>query len=285
MLRTMQSGRASRTAEMVCMGRAAAHLGKRVARFSDPTAITLLPPEKRERVERFVASEGPRSLREGMSFARLRKLVAVMIVRTLQIDAAITSAGNPQVVLLGAGLDGRAFRMPELRDAVVFEVDHPDSQRDKRARISQLTAAAREVRFVPVDFTRDSLAEALARAGHDPAQPTTFIWEGVVMYLTHDAIASTLSVIQQRSAPGSRLVVVYHVPSLMVWLVGIMVRFMGEPLRSKFSPEEMRVLLARYGYQTVHDHDIATLAPTIAPEIANEAAFATHLRIVVADHA
>ena len=57
-----------------------------------------------------------------------------MTVRSLAIDDAIAAAKNPQLVIQGAGLDGRAFRMPELRDKVVFEVDHPDSQRDKRAR-------------------------------------------------------------------------------------------------------------------------------------------------------
>ena len=93
-------------------------------------------------------------------------------------------AGAPQVVILGAGLDGRAWRMPELRDVTVFEVDHPDSQREKAARAAALLRVAREVRFVPVDFTRDRLDEPLAAAGHDPARPTTWIWEGVVMYLT-----------------------------------------------------------------------------------------------------
>jgi hypothetical protein len=44
-------------------------------------------------------------------------------------DGAIRTAAYPHVVILGAGLDGRAWRMSELADAIIFEVDHPDSQR------------------------------------------------------------------------------------------------------------------------------------------------------------
>ena len=134
----------------------------------------------------------------------------MMVPRTIAIDEArARRAASPQVVILGAGLDGRAWRMPELRDVTVFEVDHPDSQREKQARAAALPRIAREVRFVPVDFTHDRLDDALAAAGHDPARPTTWIWEGVVMYLERADIEATLRVIQRRSAPGSHLVVLY----------------------------------------------------------------------------
>jgi Leucine carboxyl methyltransferase len=53
------------------------------------------------------------------------------------IDDAIRTAASPQVVILGAGLDGRAWRVSELADAIVFEVDHPDSQRMKRERAAR----------------------------------------------------------------------------------------------------------------------------------------------------
>ena len=115
----------------------------------------------------------------------------MMVSRTVAIDEAVRAAASPQVVILGAGLDGRAWRMQELRDVTVFEVDHPDSQRVKRARVSALQQVARDVRFVPVDFTRDRLDDALAAAGHDATRPTTWIWEGVVMYLELADIEAT----------------------------------------------------------------------------------------------
>ena len=78
-----------------------------------------------------------------------------------------------------AGFDGRAYQMSELRDTIVFEIDHPDTQRDKRERARRLLPVAREIRHVPVDFTMDSLEDKLAAAGHDPEKPTTWVWEGV----------------------------------------------------------------------------------------------------------
>ena len=182
----------------------------------------------------------------------------MMVARTIAIDEAVRAAASPQVVILGAGLDGRAWRMPELRDVTVFEVDHPDSQREKQARAAALQRIAREVRFVPVDFARDRLDDALAAAGHDPARPTTWVWEGVVMYLERADIEATLAVIQRRSAPGSRLVL--HVRALgrcCCALIGLLVRRLGEPLRSLFTPEQMRALLARHGFAVARDEEPA----------------------------
>ena len=268
---------------MVCAGRAVAHAQPMDPRFRDPTALALLPEAARERVLRYLARQRPRSLGESVEFLRMPALAAVMAARSLAIDDAIVAAANPQLVILGAGLDGRAFRMPELRDSVVFEVDHPDSQRDKRAQAAQLQAVARDVRFVPVDFTRDSLADALTRAGHDATRPTTFVWEGVVMYLTQAEIESTLSVIAQRSAAGSRLIILYHVPSWILVAVGLMLRRLGEPLRSRSTVAQMQALLARYQFQVERDVDVATFGKQLSPRLARAVAFAKHLQIVIAD--
>jgi methyltransferase (TIGR00027 family) len=174
--------------------------------------------------------------------------------------------------------------MPELRDAVVYEVDHPDSQADKRARISALTQVAREVRFVPVDFTRDDLAERLTAAGHDAERPTTWIWEGVVMYLTPAQVEATLALLARRSSPGSRLVIVYHAPGRWTLrVVGLVVRSLGEPLRSSFSEEAMRALLARHGFRAVRDEDLPTAAERLAPAVARASQRVKHMRMVIAD--
>jgi methyltransferase (TIGR00027 family) len=268
---------------MVCSGRAVANERRMHERFHDPTALALLPEPARESVLRYLARGWPRGLHELVSFIRMQPLAAVMAVRTLAIDDAIVAAAAPQLVILGAGLDGRAYRMSELRDCVVFEVDHPDSQREKRERAAQLTATAREVHFVPVDFARDSLDDALAQAGHDPTKPTTFVWEGVVMYLPEEAIAATLRVIDRRSAPGSRLIIVYHVPSWMLLTIAPLVRRLGEPLRSQTTPAEMSRLLERHDYRVVRDAAVSDFAKQGPPELARVAGFATHLHVVIAE--
>src|SRR5262249_42880093 len=119
---------------MVCVARAAAHGATPVARFADPTALVLLPDDARERVRRFHSNVEPSGVRERLERVFLERRATMMVVRTVAIDDAVRAVSAPQFVILGAGLDGRAWRMPELRDAVVFEVDHPDSQRDKRMR-------------------------------------------------------------------------------------------------------------------------------------------------------
>src|SRR5689334_1847716 len=142
-----------------------------------------------------------------------RVMADMIALRTAAIDGAIrdaVAAGAKQLVILGAGYDGRAWRMPELTGMHVFEVDHPATQGDKRAHLVELPEAAGIVRFVPIDFERESLAAVLDQAGHNRSLPTCWVWEGVVMYLTRDVVRSTAADIARRSAPGSTVIVNYH---------------------------------------------------------------------------
>ena len=278
----MKPGRESQTAVMVAAARAAAHGRTTGVDFDDPTALALLPDDARRRVEEFRAGVVPKDSRGRVARAFLDRRAKMMVARTVAIDEAVRAAGAPQVVILGAGLDGRAWRMAELRDVTVFEVDHPDSQREKQARAARLTRMAREVRFVPVDFARDRLDDALAAAGHDPARATTWVWEGVVMYLERSEIEAALAVIQRRSAPGSRLVVMYLSRSLLLPLIAFLVRRVGEPLRSLFTPDQMRALLARYGLTVARDEGLPAIAARLSPELARDTRVMRHMRIATA---
>lgn len=279
----MKPGEASQTAVLVCTARAIAHEQQSTPGFSDPTALVLLPDEARRAAEAHRAGP-PKNLRARFRYEFMSARAAMMAVRTIGIDEAVRAVPAAQVVILGAGLDGRAWRMPELRDATVFEVDHPDTQRVKRARAGALTQQAREVKFVPVDFTRDDLAERLSAAGHDPGQPTTWIWEGVVMYLTPAEVEATLRVIAARSTAGSRLVIVYIAPGgWIVPLVALIVRRLGEPFRSHYRPLEMRALLARHGFTVQSDESLPESAARLAPAVEPAARRVKHMRTVVAD--
>ena len=173
--------------------------------------------------------------------------------------------------------------MDELRDVVVFEVDHPDSQRAKRERIAALTQFAKEVRYVPVDFERDSLDQALADAGDDPARPTTWIWEGVVMYLTPADVEATLAVVAARSAPGSRIAIAYHSPAFMLHIVGYIVKRMGEPLRSAYTDRQMHELLSRHDFAVIRDANLHQIGAQLSPELGEATRVMKHTRIVIAD--
>jgi len=274
---------ASETAAIVCMARAIAHGRTTAAAFSDPTAMALLSAEQRAEVEQIRRGPRPKGWRARFRYEHLTTESHMMVARTVAIDADLRGAATPQVVILGAGLDGRAWRMCELATSLVFEVDHPDSQRQKLQRVASLRPAAREVRFVPVDFRRGDLAHALETAGHNPHLPTAWIWEGVVMYLERHEIETTLRVVEDRSPPGSRLIVAYHQPAWMLLLLAVIGRRLGEPIRTVLTPDQMQGLLAHHGFCARWDRDLPAIGRALSPEIGHATRLMRHLRIVTAD--
>jgi methyltransferase (TIGR00027 family) len=179
-----------------------------------------------------------------------RAMADMIALRTAAIDTAVRdaiTAGATQLVILGAGYDGRAWRMSELAGVKVFEVDHPATQGEKRTHVAELPPAKGKVSFVPIDFKHDSLDAVLEHAGHDRSSPTCWIWEGVVMYLTHDVVRATLAAIVSRSAPGSTLIVNYHTVHRRL-LMRLMFRLIGEPQISAWTPEDMAADLQSAGF-------------------------------------
>jgi methyltransferase (TIGR00027 family) len=183
-------------------------------------------------------------------------------MRTRAIDAAVregVTAGATQLVLLGAGLDARAWRMPELSGVRVFEVDFPSTQAAKRARIGSRKPVAKDVTFVAVDFARDSLEQELARAGQDVAARTFWIWEGVTPYLPLPATRGSLAAIAARSGAGSRLAVTYGTEAattlgpglLRVGLLGF--RAVGEAIVGLVSTDTMHSELRDAGFRVLSD--------------------------------
>jgi methyltransferase (TIGR00027 family) len=250
---------------MVAYMRALADAGvTHVRDFHDPTAKIFLSPKWRRRLSTTArrASGGGK----GFPVAFARATADMMALRTSVIDAAVRGAlagGITQVVILGAGMDGRAWRMPELAGAEVFEVDHPATQAVKRERISALPSAVGEPRWVAVDFERDSLSDALARAGYERTRPTCWIWEGVVMYLTRTAMRATLAEIARNSAVGSVLVLNYHTERRR-GLEGLLLRAIGEPIRSAWSPAEMAAELRAVGFEPSEDSGVVDWANRFA---------------------
>jgi methyltransferase (TIGR00027 family) len=282
-----------RTAALVCAGRAAAHGRTPAPAFDDPTAAVLLPDEWRDRVAAYrAATAPPDGVGARTAFVMLRTTEALMVPRTVAIDDAIRAMRPRQVVNLGAGLDGRPWRLAELADAVVLEVDHPASQAAKRQRAAALTPCAREIRFVAVDFTRDDLGARLAEEGHDPAVPTLWISEGVVSYLTAAQIVATFATAGARSAPGSVVALSYLSPSLGSRLGRIALRailrrgggdvFEHEPHRSALRPDAVRALLARHGFAGEDDRDLVTIARAIGADTRHMGGFPRAGRVAVA---
>ena len=103
------------------------------------------------------------------------------------------------------------------------------------------------------------------------------------MYLDRDEVERTLRVVEDRSAPGSRLIVAYHQPAWMLLLLKVIVRRLGEPIRTVLTPEQMRELLACYGFSTRCDRGLPAIGSELSAEIGHATRLMRHLRIVTAD--
>jgi methyltransferase (TIGR00027 family) len=218
----------------------------------DPVAPQLLPPVLAQ------LAAAPRHLGDVAALYRAAVrattfgLIDHMVLRTQAIDAHLASAlhsGIDQLVILGAGLDARGWRLEALKDVTVFEVDHPATQRYKRKRMSQKRPPA-DIRYVSVDFERERFANALEAAGFRSGAPSAWIWEGVAMYLPLDAVHDTLGQLTSLAAPGSELAMTYRVPGLLPYgplgRVAIPVVFAaaGEPLKATLQPHELASAVA-----------------------------------------
>jgi len=256
---------------LVCQGRAAADGRFAVGRFSDPVAWQLLDQAERTVVEQVRAEQPPSNGSGRITYELVRRTALLMVPRTLAIDTAVREHGARQVVILGAGLDARAWRMPDLASVTVYEVDHPASQLDKQRRLGGLEPAVRSVVPVAVDLEHDALAPALEPTGFDTSAATTWVWEGVVPYLTARAVEATVSQLAELAGTGSLLVVNYQARSLAASVMRRGMRLVSrlarqqdplanEPWRCTWSPDTMRTMLAGNGFDVTADDDLLTLA-------------------------
>ncbi|WP_414166492.1 class I SAM-dependent methyltransferase [Streptoverticillium reticulum] len=256
---------ASRTAQHVALFRALESVRRGPSLFTDPYAAASLGPGYRlvaeparlpragAAVEHWIDERWPAGPR------------ASAVVRTRLIDDLVTDAldgGAGQVVLLGAGYDSRAFRLPAARSAAVFEVDHPATQKAKRRLVARRIPAARRrhVRFVPIDLTHGGLDTALQQAGLKPER-TVVVWEGVTNHLDADSVHATLTALASVVAAGSRIVFTYMdrraldgsgtFAGVAEWAGAV--RAAGEPFTFGFVPDELPGYLAERGLDLLLD--------------------------------
>jgi len=100
-----------------------------------------------------------------------------------------------QFVILGAGFDTRAFRLPADTQARSFEVDAPKTQAVKREVLEKAGVDLTSITFVAADFEKEDWIKKLVDTGFDPSKSTLFLWEGVMMYLDKAAVEATLRMI------------------------------------------------------------------------------------------
>jgi len=185
--------------------------------FDDPLAKPLCGPVLGTLLSLFAV----RWLREPLLRFRERKAPGVLgglLCRFAYLDDVLRDAleGNVEsVVILGAGLDSRPYRIPGADSACFFEVDQPSLLDTKRHRLARcLGALPSHVRYVPIDFDTQDLGEELSAAGYDSATRTLFIWEGVSQYISREALEGTLRYVGG-TASGNRMAFSYVLQSFI----------------------------------------------------------------------
>lgn len=256
----------------IAMAYARAHHAKHASPkiFDDFLADQLFTPEERAQTDRDWANMlqyvAPELAAENPSPETALDLVVQLTNGPITLGrsrytedslAEVIHKGVRQYINLGAGLDTFAYRRPDLADRLqVFELDHPATQAIKQQKVDATSwSQPANLHRVPVDFTKESLVDALRRSSYDPKQSSFFSWLGVSYYLDRDVIFETLRNIASISAPGSTIVFDYldadaFVPERsskrmqqMIWMASQL----GEPLKAGFDPQTFGAQLDRIG--------------------------------------
>lgn len=171
----------------------------------DQYAVHFLSPETLEvikdpiKLKAFTEQVGPLAQGVGNS----------MRARTRYFDDFVkkfTGEGLEQLVILGAGYDTRAYRIDELKNVKVFELDHTNTQNFKIQKIKEIFGSIPDnVTYVPVDFETQTLNQRLFEK-YDSSKKTLFVMEGLIYYLSPKSVDKILSFIAENSGEGSTII-------------------------------------------------------------------------------
>ena len=242
------------TAERVALWRALhAQIDEAPHVLDDEVGIKLLAPDESWRQ------------RQDMDPHFTRMFRAAIVARARFIDDLVveqSARGVGQYVILGAGLDSFAQRLPDVAAKMqVFEIDQAGPQQWKRERLIELGYGCPDwLHFVPVDFEAgDSWLERLTAAGFDPAKVAVVASTGVSLYLSREATAASLRQIATLS-PGSTLAMTYiqpvelcdpeELPGRQASERGA--RANGTPFVSFYSPEDMTAMALECGFKDAY---------------------------------
>lgn len=165
--------------------------------FTDPFAAELAGPRGREVLD-WMEARAPGVTQNPAVAVRTRFFDDAL--QRILIESAVT-----QLVIVAAGLDSRAFRLPLPADLTVFELDRPEVLELKAARLAQLSTIPRCHRIpIPLDLAGDWSA-ALQEGGFDRHRPATWLVEGLLFYVTEVQAHHVLGTLSELAAPGSWL--------------------------------------------------------------------------------
>ncbi|MVU75793.1 SAM-dependent methyltransferase [Nocardia sp. ET3-3] len=259
----MEIGRASRTALATAYARAYHQFSDEPRIFTDPLAVRILGVSPDQLDELGAATLDQPGSNDPRRRGR-RYFLAARARYAEDVVARAVAAGSRQVVILGAGLDTFGYRNP-YPGVRVFEVDHPDTQAWKRGMLADSGIEIPDsVTFTPVDFETGTLAAGLDTAGFRRDEPAAFVWLGVVMYLTKDAIVDTLRFIAAQAEPV-QVVADYLSPGTTaeereeLRKRAERLASLNEPFLSYLDPGELGELLRSIGFDAVEQWTLPEL--------------------------
>jgi methyltransferase (TIGR00027 family) len=192
-----------------------------------------------------------------------KRLRASIVARARFIEDLIieqSKLGMNQYVILGAGLDTFAQRRPDIASKLqIYEIDQPDTQTWKQRRLLELGFGVPQwLHFVPVDFETSSWWDHLLKSGFDLNKSAVVACTGVSLYLTKDAITSTLHQIATL-ASGSKLAMTFYLPMELLdeedkplqQMAEKGARNAGTPMISFFTPDQILSLANEAGLKEV----------------------------------
>jgi methyltransferase (TIGR00027 family) len=232
--------------------------------FDDPFALKLLPFGWRVAM-RFFFLPGLRPAVLALRERRMPGSLGGILCRTCYIDDVLKrslEAGIDQLVILGAGFDSRAYRIPGIDQVQVFEVDLPGTRKLKQTRVEKVLGAVPEnVTLVGMNFDLDNLDAVLRDAGFQKGLRTLFIWEGVTQYISAESVKNTLEFVSSVSGVGSAIVFTYVRQGLIdgtdcpEWFQPFLsfAEKVGSPLIFGLDPAELEQTLSDCGLKLIDD--------------------------------
>jgi methyltransferase (TIGR00027 family) len=180
--------------------------------------------------------------------------------------------GTEQLVVLGAGYDTFCLRFKSNSNQILFELDHPETQRSKRKAIENIGATLPQyTHLIEIDFEKDALFEKLQSVGFREDKAAFFFWLGVVPYLKEETVFNLLGSL--RRLPDAEIVFDYGqdpngYSGLRRERYQNMIdeaQNMGEPWLSFFEPQDLASKLRSLGYSEFEDLGVSEIGARYIP--------------------
>jgi methyltransferase (TIGR00027 family) len=269
----MENNQNSMTALVSAFGRAYHNENDSPVIFRDPVARRLMTDDEYRQVSGYMAgglsffapekTEELKDPAEALRYVVQTQIAPTPLARARYCEDMLENAirlGAEQYVILGAGMDTYAYRAKSSNGIRIFEVDRPGTQDFKKRKIADAGIAIPDnLRCIPVDFTKDGFAAALASAGFVTRARSFFSLLGVSYYLTKERLQTLLTTIAALTPQGSSIVFDYADENLFISKVKrvqnmvAMAEASGEPMKSRFSYAELEKLLEEAGW-LIYEH-------------------------------